>query len=195
MTLNNENVQRRTRQTQATQAQEQTNATQEQTNETANHVITYSAVITSITRNSYNTNKVTIGINKEIPSFDKDGTENTVNYININSNRFIKECAMCGDSETSVIFGLLGDFKRPKPNVLAFALVGKIITFERVLHEAGESLEDGEVLQNTGFSTTIKSIKGTANPRYLPLLQKALLDNDLEEKATIGTSIFDAINV
>lgn len=202
MTTRNNNTTRQTRNANANdnatqeQTQVQNNATQEQTNENAQEAQTYSAVITSITRNAYNSAKVTIGINKEIPSFDKDGTETNVNYININSNRLMKECALCGDTETSVIYGLLGDFKRPKANVLAFSLVGKIITFDRVLHEAGEVLEDGEILQNTGYSTTIKSVKGAANPLYLPLLQKSLIENDLEEKAIIGTaSVFDAMNV
>lgn len=182
------------------QAQTQTTKPNEvqksEVNENTNEVLTFTATIISITKNAYNGNKITIGINKEIPSFDKDGTENNVNYININSNRFMKECAMSGDSETSVIFGLLGEFKRPKANILAFALVGKVITFTRTLHEAGEILEDNEVLQNTGYSTNITSVKGSPNQLYLPLLQKALIDNDLEEKATLGTiSVFDAMNV
>lgn len=181
----------------ATQAQgtEQTNAT-EQTSENTTEAQTYNAMITSVTKNTYNSNKVTLGINKLIASFDKDGEATEVNYININANRLLKECAQNGDTECAVIFGLLGDFKRPKANILAFCLVGKVITFDRTLHEAGEILDDGEILQNTGFSTSIKSIKGTANPLYLPLLQKALIDNDLEEKATLGTaSVFDAMNV
>jgi hypothetical protein len=200
---NNENVQRRTRANNGqTQTQAQTNATQaqtqttEQTNENANAVLSYSAMVTSVTKNAYNSGKVTLGINKLISSFDKDGETTEVNYININANRLLKECAQNGDTECAVIFGLLGDFKRPKANVLAFSLVGKVITFDRVLHESGEVLEDGEILQNTGYSTSIKGIKGTANPLYLPLLQKALIDNDLEEKATLGTtSVFDAMNV
>lgn len=202
MTTRNNNTTRQTRNVNvndnATQEQTQApnNATQEQINENAQDSQTYSAVITSVTKNAYNSAKVTVGINKQIPSFDKDGEATEVNYININANRLMRECALNGDAETSVIFGLLGDFKRPKSSVLAFALVGKVITFERVLHEAGEVLEDNEVLQNTGYSTTIKGIKGAINGLYLPLLQKALVDNDLEEKATIGTtSIFDAMNV
>lgn len=186
--------------TNTTQAQTQTTKPNEvqtsEVNENANEVLTFTATITSITKNAYNGNKVTLGINKLIASFDKDGEATEVNYININANRLLKECAQNGDTESAVIFGLLGEFKRPKANVLAFALVGKVVTFDRVLHEAGEVLDDGEILQNTGFSTTIKGIKGNANQLYLPLLQKALIDNDLEEKATLGTiSVFDAMNV
>lgn len=182
------------------QAQTQTTKLNEvqksEVNENTNEVLTFTATITSVTKNAYNGNKVTLGINKQIPSFDKDGEATDVNYININANRLLKECAANGDSESSIIFGLLGEFKRPKANVLAFALVGKIITFTRTLHEAGEILEDNEVLQNTGYSTNITSVKGSPNQLYLPLLQKALIDNDLEEKATLNTiSVFDAMNV
>ena len=41
----------------------------------------YNVLITSVAKNTFS-NKVTVGINVAIPSFDKEGSENEVKYFN-----------------------------------------------------------------------------------------------------------------
>lgn len=156
----------------------------------------YNVLITSVTKNTFS-NKITVGINIAIPSFDKEGSENEVKYFNINAVRLLKECAKV-DIDCAAVYGMIGDFKRVKSNVLAWLLVGKKAVIEREYHKEGEIIDEdtNERLNNTGYKTIIKDIKGNINAMYLPLLQKALTDGNIEEKTEMPTaSIFDAMNI
>lgn len=193
MTPQNESVQKSTRNNR--QASQETTQEVQQAQATKNQ--TYNVLVTSVSKNTFS-NKVTVGININIPSYDKEGSANEVRYFNINSIRLLKECAE-HDTNCAAIYGMIGDFKRIKTNILAWLLVGKKLIIERELHEEGEIIDEetNEALNNTGYKTIITEVKGTINPMYMPLLQKALLDGNIEEKPTFEESlnIFDAMNV
>lgn len=196
MTTRNNNTTRQTRNANANATQETTQETTQEATQEARENKVYNVLITSVAKNTFS-NKVTVGINVAIPSFDKEGSENEVKYFNINAVRLLKECAEV-DTDCAAIYGMTGDFKKVKSNILAWLLVGKKATIEREYHEEGEIIDEdtNERLNNTGYKTIIKDIKGNINQMYLPLLQKALIEGNIEEKTEITTaSIFDAMNV